>query len=112
MPWACWKSCVITSYSIHYTKLYELFNKYLARFGIETTFVSLNDYAGWELAIRPTTRMLFLETPSNPLTEVADIARLSDLAHSRGCKLVVDNCFCTPALQRPLALGADRNNFV
>ncbi len=84
-----------------------LFNKYLTRFGIETTFVSLNDYAGWELAIRPNTRMLFLETPSNPLTEVADIARLSDLAHSRGCKLVVDNCFCTPALQRPLALGAD-----
>ncbi len=84
-----------------------LFNKYLARFGIETTFVDLNDYAGWELAIRPNTRLLFVETPSNPLTEVADIARLGDLAHSTGCKLVVDNCFCTPALQRPLALGAD-----
>ncbi len=84
-----------------------LFNKYLSRFGVETTFVELNDYAGWELAIRPNTRMLFIETPSNPLTEVADIARLSDLAHSQGCRLVVDNCFCTPALQRPLSLGAD-----
>lgn len=84
-----------------------LFNKYLGRFGIETRFVPLNDLEAWERAIDPSTRLLFLETPSNPLTEVADIARLSELAHAHDCVLVVDNCFCTPALQRPLALGAD-----
>jgi O-succinylhomoserine sulfhydrylase len=84
-----------------------LFEKYLPRFGIETDFVSLTDYEAWEAAVTPRTRLLFVETPSNPLTEVADIARLADLAHARGCLLVVDNCFCTPALQRPLELGAD-----
>ncbi len=84
-----------------------LFNNYLARFGIETSYVSLSDYAAWERAIRPNTRLLFLETPSNPLTEIADIARLAALAHSHGALLVVDNCFCTPALQLPLRLGAD-----
>jgi O-succinylhomoserine sulfhydrylase len=84
-----------------------LFNNYLGRFGVDTTYVSLTDYAAWEKAIKPNTRLLFLETPSNPLTEIADIARLAKLAHARGCLLVVDNCFCTPALQRPLALGAD-----
>jgi O-succinylhomoserine sulfhydrylase len=61
----------------------------------------------WERSIRPETRLLFLETPSNPLTEVADIAALAELAHAHNCLLVVDNCFCTPALQRPLELGAD-----
>ena len=84
-----------------------LFNKYLARFGVETSFVDLNDISSWEAAIRPETKLLFLETPSNPLTEVADIARLSELAHAHQAWLVVDNCFCTPALQRPLSLGAD-----
>jgi O-succinylhomoserine sulfhydrylase len=84
-----------------------LFQNYLAKFGIETTFVAQTDYAAWERAITPKTRLLFLETPSNPLTEIADIARLATLAHAKGCLLVVDNCFCTPALQRPLALGAD-----
>lgn len=84
-----------------------LFQNYLAKFGVSTTFVDLTDYAGWEQAIRPETRFLFLETPSNPLTEIADIGRLAGIAHRRGCLLVVDNCFCTPALQRPLALGAD-----
>jgi len=84
-----------------------LFNKYLSKFGVETDFVSLTDMGAWEQAIRPNTKLLFLETPSNPLTEVADIAALADLAHSRGCLLVVDNCFCTPVLQQPLALGAD-----
>ncbi len=84
-----------------------LFTKYLSRFGIETSFVTLSDYAAWEQAIGPNTKLLFLETPANPLTEVADIARLSDLAHAKGCRLVVDNCFCTPALQKPLQLGAD-----
>lgn len=84
-----------------------LFTNYLGRFGIETTFVPLSDYAAWEKAIRSNTRLLFLETPSNPLTEIADIARLAELAHKRGSLLVVDNCFCTPALQLPLRLGAD-----
>jgi O-succinylhomoserine sulfhydrylase len=84
-----------------------LFNKYLSRFGIETSYVPLADLDAWEEAIGPDTRLLFLETPSNPLTEMVDIRVLADLAHSRGCLLVVDNCFCTPALQRPLALGAD-----
>ncbi len=84
-----------------------LFQNYLARFGVATTFVSLTDYAAWEAAITPATRLLFLETPSNPLTEIADIARLAELAHARECLLVVDNCFCTPALQQPFKLGAD-----
>jgi O-succinylhomoserine sulfhydrylase len=84
-----------------------LFNNYLGRFGVATSYVSLTDYAAWEKAIKPNTRLLYLETPSNPLTEIADIARLAKLAHAKGCLLVVDNCFCTPALQRPLALGAD-----
>jgi O-succinylhomoserine sulfhydrylase len=84
-----------------------LFNNYLGRFGVETSYVSLTDYAAWEKAIKPNTRLLYLETPSNPLTEIADIARLAEIAHAKGCLLVVDNCFCTPALQRPLALGAD-----
>lgn len=85
----------------------SLFNNILSRFGIETSYVSLTDLNAWARAIRPTTRMLFLETPSNPLTQVADIAALAELAHAHGALLVVDNCFCTPVLQRPLTLGAD-----
>lgn len=84
-----------------------LFNNIIARFGVETTFVAQTDLAGWEAAIQPNTKMLFLETPSNPVTEVADIQALADLAHAHGCQLVVDNCFCTPALLRPLEFGAD-----
>jgi O-succinylhomoserine sulfhydrylase len=84
-----------------------LFNKYLTRTGIETDFVDLTDLDAWARAIRPNTRLLFLETPSNPLTETADIAALADLAHANNAILVVDNCFCTPVLQRPLELGAD-----
>jgi len=84
-----------------------LFSGHMSRFGIDTTFVPLTDLAAWERAIRPNTRMLFLETPSNPLAEIADIAALADLAHARGCILVVDNTVCTAALQRPLSLGAD-----
>lgn len=84
-----------------------LFDKYLARFGIATDYAPLGDLDAWAAALRPTTRLLFLETPSNPLTEMAEIAPLADLAHSAGCLLAVDNCFCTPALQRPLAHGAD-----
>ena len=84
-----------------------LFNNYLGRFGVETSYVSLSDYEAWARAIRPNTKLLYLETPSNPLTEIADIAHLAQLAHACGALLVVDNCFCTPALQRPIALGAD-----
>ncbi|MBT8428437.1 MAG: O-succinylhomoserine sulfhydrylase [Gammaproteobacteria bacterium] len=84
-----------------------LFNKYLKRFGIETDYADLNNPADWEKRITPKTRMLFVETPSNPLIELGDIRALADLAHAKGCLLVVDNCFCTPALQRPLELGAD-----
>jgi O-succinylhomoserine sulfhydrylase len=84
-----------------------LFEKYLHRFGVETTFVALSDLDAWQGAIRPATRLLFLETPSNPLTELADIRALAEMAHAHDALLVVDNCFCTPALQRPLALGAD-----
>ncbi len=97
---------IVSSRSIFGTTV-NLFSNVLARFGITTTFVPQSDYARWEAAIGPTTRLLFLETPSNPLTEIADIQRLADIAHKHGCLLVVDNCFCTPALQRPLALGAD-----
>ncbi|HQU15523.1 MAG: O-succinylhomoserine sulfhydrylase [Chromatiales bacterium 21-64-14] len=85
----------------------SLFNTYLARFGVGAGYVPLSDLDAWARAIQPQTRLLFLETPSNPLTEVADIASLADIAHGRGCLLVVDNCFCTPALQKPLRLGAD-----
>lgn len=78
-----------------------------AKFGIETSFVSQTDVAEWRAAMRPQTRLLFAETPSNPLTEVCDIAALAEVAHAGGALLAVDNCFCTPALQRPAALGAD-----
>ena len=97
---------IVSSQSIFGTTTI-LFSTWLARFGIDTTFVPLADTAAWEAAIQPATRMLFLETPSNPLTEIADIQALSELAGSRDCLLVVDNCFCTPALQQPLSLGAD-----
>ncbi len=97
---------IVSSASIFGTSV-SLFNKILPKFGLETSFVPLTDYQAWENAIRPETRMLFLETPSNPLTEIADIRRLADLAHSKNCLLIVDNCFCTPILQRPISLGAD-----
>jgi O-succinylhomoserine sulfhydrylase len=84
-----------------------LFNKYLARFGIRTDYADLSDLADWERRMTPQTRLLFVETPSNPLTELGDIRALAELAHAHDCLLVVDNCFCTPALQRPLDLGAD-----
>ncbi|MBK9428140.1 MAG: O-succinylhomoserine sulfhydrylase [Gammaproteobacteria bacterium] len=84
-----------------------LLNKFMAKFGVETTYVDLTDLAAWRAAIRPETRMLFLETPSNPLSDVADLGALAELARARGVLLAVDNCFCTPALQRPLEWGAD-----
>jgi O-succinylhomoserine sulfhydrylase len=85
----------------------NLFSKYLGKFGVEVTFVPLLDIEGWRRAVRPSTTMFFLETPSNPLCEVADLGAMSQLAKENGCLLVVDNCFCTPALQLPLLLGAD-----
>lgn len=84
-------------------QLFSLF----ARYGIETSYVPLDDPAAWAAAIRPNTRLLFLETPSNPMTAIGDLRALSAIARARGVPLVVDNCFCTPALQRPLELGAD-----
>jgi O-succinylhomoserine sulfhydrylase len=85
----------------------QLFGNILSKFGIETTYVDGTDPAAWRAALRPNTRLLFIETPSNPLTEVFDIAALAQVAHAAGALLVVDNCFCTPALQRPIELGAD-----
>lgn len=85
----------------------SLFAKEFGKFGVETTFVSQTDIAEWRAAIRPTTKLLFAETPTNPLTDVCDIRALADLAHDAGALLTVDNTFCTPALQKPLALGAD-----
>ncbi|MDA8094253.1 MAG: O-succinylhomoserine sulfhydrylase [Betaproteobacteria bacterium] len=85
----------------------QLLNNILKRFGVDTTFVSLSDVSEWEAAMRPNTKLLFVETPSNPLTEVGDLRSLSALAHRSNAWLAVDNCFCTPILQRPLDLGAD-----
>jgi O-succinylhomoserine sulfhydrylase len=85
----------------------QLLGNLMKRFGVETTFVSGTALAGWQSALTPATRMLYLETPSNPLTEVYDIEALSALAKKSSALLVVDNCFCSPALQQPLALGAD-----
>lgn len=84
-----------------------LFEKYLRKLGVTTRFVPLTRLDAWRDAITPATRLLFVESPSNPLGEVADIAALAELAHAHGALLAVDNCFCTPALQKPLALGAD-----
>ena len=84
-------------------QLFALF----ARYGIETSYVPLDDPAAWEAAIRPNTRLLFLETPSNPMADVFDIAAIAEMARKVGATFAVDNCFCTPVLQRPLALGAD-----
>lgn len=85
----------------------QLFQNILARFGVETTFVSPTDPAEWRTALRPETRLFFVESPSNPLTEVSDIRALAEIAHAHGAWLAVDNCFCSPALQQPLKLGAD-----
>ncbi|MCY0386445.1 O-succinylhomoserine sulfhydrylase [Robbsia sp. Bb-Pol-6] len=85
----------------------QLLANILVRFGITATFVDATDLSAWRDAIRPETKLFFLETPSNPLTEVADITAVAEIAHAAGLLFVVDNCFCSPALQRPLALGAD-----
>ncbi len=84
-----------------------MFQNYFGKFGVSTDFVSLTNLDEWRAAIKPETRFLFLETPSNPLIEIADIQALAELAHQHDCLLIVDNVFCTPVLQKPLALGAD-----
>ncbi len=85
----------------------NLFNNIIGKFGVETTYVSATDVAEWQAAVRPNTRLFFLETPSNPLTEISDIAAIAAVSKECGALLAVDNCFCTPILQRPLQLGAD-----
>ncbi len=97
---------VVASRSI-FGSTVQLLQNILGRFGVETTFVSPTDIAEWRAATRPNTRLYFVESPSNPLTEISDIRALADLAHAHGAWLAVDNCFCTPILQRPLELGAD-----
>ena len=97
---------IVSSRGIFGTTL-VLYEKYLKKFGIEITLVDLVDPEQWRRALRPETRFLFVETPSNPLVELCDIAELARIAHDHGAQLIVDNCFCTPALQQPLALGAD-----
>lgn len=85
----------------------NLFTNILGRFNIATTFVSATDPEGWQAAVKPNTKLFFLETPSNPLTEISDIAALAEIARRAGAWLAVDNCFCTPVIQQPLKLGAD-----
>lgn len=85
----------------------KLIGSDLGKFGVESSFVPQDDLAAWKAALRPNTKLLFAETPTNPLTEVCDIAALADLAHSVGALLCIDNCFATPALQRPMDFGAD-----
>ena len=97
---------IVASRSIFGTSV-QLFSSILKRWGLEVTFVSLTDLKEWQGAITPKTKLFFVETPSNPLTDVADITALAKIAHGANALLVVDNCFCTPAIQRPLKLGAD-----
>ncbi len=97
---------IVASRSIFGTTV-QLFSNILKRWGLEVTFVSLTNLNEWEDAIQKNTKLFFVETPSNPLTEITDIKALSKIAHHKDIKLVVDNCFCSPALQRPLLFGAD-----
>ena len=97
---------VICSQSVFGSTL-KLIGGEFARFGVETTFVSQTDVAQWQAAVKPNTRLLFAETPTNPLTEVCDIRALADIAHAAGALLAVDNCFCSPALSQPTRFGAD-----
>ena len=97
---------VVASRSI-FGSTVQLFSNILGRFGVETTYVSPTDPEEWRAAVKPNTKLFFVESPSNPLTEVSDIRALADIAHAAGAWLAVDNCFCSPALQKPLELGAD-----
>ena len=85
----------------------SLFEKYVIKFGVDVTFVDLGDLDAWKQALRPTTRLLFIETPSNPLAQVGDLQAIADIAHEHGALFAVDNTFCTPVLQRPIKFGAD-----
>ena len=85
----------------------SLFEKYVVKFGVDVTFVDLEDHDAWKQAIRPTTRLLFIETPSNPLAQVGDMQAIANIAHAHGALFAVDNTFCTPVLQRPIQFGAD-----
>lgn len=97
---------IVASHSL-FGSTVNLFSNVINKFGVETSFVSATDVTAWQSAVRPNTRLFFLETPSNPLTELSDISAISAVASQCGAILVVDNCFCTPILQRPLQLGAD-----
>ncbi len=97
---------IVSSHSV-FGATVQLFNNVLSKWGLETTYVSQTDLSAWQTAIKPNTKLFFVETPSNPLTEIADIAGLADIAKTSGILLAVDNCFCTPILQRPIELGAD-----
>ena len=97
---------VVVSKSIFGTSV-QLFNNFLAKWGLNISFVDLPDLNSWEEATTKNTKFYFIETPSNPLTEIVDLKKLSQLAKSKKVKLIVDNCFCTPALQKPIELGAD-----
>ena len=97
---------IVASRSIFGTSV-QLFSNIMARWGLQVTYVSLTNPTEWQAAVTPKTKLFFAETPSNPMTEVGDIRVLADIAHQSGAYLVVDNCFCTPAVQRPLELGAD-----
>ncbi len=97
---------VICSHSV-FGSVVPMFSREFAKFGVETTFVPQTDVAAWAAAVRPNTKLLFAETPTNPLTEVCDVEALAEIAHSAGAYLAVDNCFATPVLQRPVQMGAD-----
>jgi O-succinylhomoserine sulfhydrylase len=97
---------VLCSQSV-FGSVIPMFSREFAKFGVETTFVPQTDVAAWKAAVRPNTKLLFAETPTNPLTEVCDIQALADIAHNAGAFLAVDNCFATPVLQRPVHMGAD-----
>jgi O-succinylhomoserine sulfhydrylase len=97
---------IVSSQSIFGATI-QLFSNLLARFGVTVTYVPSSEPGAWQQAVQPDTRLFFLETPSNPITEIADIGALKDIAQRCGALLVVDNCFCTPALQKPIELGAD-----
>lgn len=97
---------IVCSHSVFGTTT-VLFSNYVRKFGVEIDFVDLTDLSQWQQACKSNTRLFFAETPSNPLTEIVDIQALSDIAHKHNALLAIDNCFCTPALQRPLTLGAD-----
>ncbi len=97
---------VVCSRSV-FGSIVGLFSREFAKYGVKTTFVSQTDVNAWRAAIQPNTRLLFAESPTNPLTQVCDIQALAEIAHEAGALLAVDNCFCSPALQKPMALGAD-----